>query len=163
MNCITKIAFAGILTRQDFLNLMHSTVPKSRKLWFRISSFVSTTVKKTFKIYSLWTAINALSLIKTVILLHCANTFPDWINAAAAPNGQWVVRFRALTLAKIKLSSSSDKSNSSIQCSLLIHHFLNYCIFSGWVFLFWNLGLLSLQFFDFISVSVHDLVNFFAA
>lgn len=144
MNCITKTAFAGILTRQNFLHLMHSTLPKSRKLWFRIYPFVSTTLEKILKIYSLWTAINALSLIKTVILLHCVNTFPDWINAAAAPDGQWVAPFRALKLAKIKLSSSSDKSNSWIQCSLLTHHFFNYCVFSGWLFLFWDLGPLSL-------------------
>lgn len=140
MNCITTTTFAGILTRQDFLNRMHFTPPQSRKLWFRISSFVSTAVKKIFKVYPLWTAINALSLITTVILLQSATTFPDWINAAAAPSGHWVVPFRALKLAKIKLSSSSDKSNSWIQHPLLIQHSLTAFLQDGlfcfgiWVF-----------------------------
>lgn len=98
--------------------------------------------------------------MKTVILLHCAMTFPDWITAAAAPNGQWVVPFRALKLAKIKLSSSSDKSNSWIQSTFLIQHLLTeylqgefFCL-RIWVFFV-------AVFLFYLSVSTHDLVIFF--
>lgn len=111
--------------------------------------FVSTTVNKIFKVYPLWRAVNASSFKKTVLLLHCVTTFPDWINAAAAPNGQWVVPFRALKLAKIKLSSSSDKSIPWIQHALLIQHFLTASLQDGvlcfgiWVFCCWSFLILS--------------------
>ena len=142
MNYITKTAFVQTQTRQGFLNLMNYALPKSMQVVISGIFFYINNSKPDKKIQSLWIPINILSLTETVIFLHCVSKCPD-SGSAGATDWRTVVCLlpsKHAGLAKVKLSGSSDKPNSSIQPALLIQHVSSYWVSLGWGLLLSGLG-----------------------